>query len=83
MSSLLWKARRGAKTKNNQKQTEPRFLLAGGLTPDNVAAAIAQAHPWGVDISTGVATNSAKDPIKIRQFIHQARAASLSQNIEN
>ncbi len=50
-----------------------RFLLAGGLTPENVVEAIARANPWGVDVSSGVETDGAQDPHKIRNFVANAR----------
>lgn len=49
-------------------------ILAGGLRPGNVAEAIAQVHPWGVDVSTGVeASPGRKDPVKVMRFVNAAK----------
>ncbi len=49
------------------------FLLAGGLTPENIPEAAALLHPYGVDISSGVETDRRKDPAKIQAAVAAAR----------
>ena len=54
--------------------TDYKLILAGGLTPDNVAEAIAKTEPYMVDVSGGVeASPGIKDPIKVKAFVAQAK----------
>ena len=63
--------------------TTRRLILSGGLTPQNVAAAVRQLRPWAVDVSSGVeiteangnARKGVKSSTKIVAFIREVRSA--------
>jgi phosphoribosylanthranilate isomerase len=68
-----WQAARSAMISLGTKP----LILAGGLTPANVAEAITTLHPFGVDVASGVESHPGqKDPTRLKAFIAAARAST-------
>jgi phosphoribosylanthranilate isomerase len=61
-------------------RSERPLILAGGLTPDNVRAAVRQSKPWGVDVSSGVEdAPGIKNTEAMRRFIEEAKSGYPSE----
>jgi phosphoribosylanthranilate isomerase len=73
--SFDWE-RTAAVVREVHEATGGRVIVAGGLNPENVGAAIAAFQPWGVDVASGVeAAPGKKDPERLRGFVAAALAA--------
>ena len=61
-----------------QRRSPVPVVLAGGLTPENVAEGIAAVRPWAVDVASGVeSAPGVKDPAKVEAFIAAAHASAV------
>jgi phosphoribosylanthranilate isomerase len=64
-----------SRTLFQSEEAPVRLIAAGGLTPTNVADAVASLSPWGVDAVSGVeAAPGRKDPSQVREFVARARS---------
>ena len=61
-------------------QTLPRFILAGGLRPENVAEAVQTLNPYAVDVASGVEVSPGiKEKRKIQDFVRRARVVASAE----
>lgn len=61
-----------------------RWILAGGLTPDNVRGAVERLRPWGVDVASGVeSADGTKDLVRVRSFVDEVRSTVSTGNRVN
>ena len=61
----------------SRRSTDVPLILSGGLTPENVASAIAATHPFAVDVASGVESEPGiKDPIKMKAFAEAVRGTA-------
>jgi phosphoribosylanthranilate isomerase len=58
-----------------QLAAQRRFVVSGGLTPQNVGDCVRTVRPYAVDVRSGVETNGVKDPEKVRAFVRAVREA--------
>jgi phosphoribosylanthranilate isomerase len=67
------------------KKHVPRLMLAGGLTPENVAERCRVIRPWGVDVASGVEndTPGIKDQTKVKQFIAAVQDADANPDTDS
>lgn len=61
-------------------QIDRPYFLAGGLNPDNVATAVTSLSPYGVDVSSGIETDGAKDHHKMQVFVETVRSMGAMRN---